>query len=479
MSQLNVQQRLKQTCILIQGPDGSIGSGYLVARGYAATAEHVVVHWADGVPFEVLVGWGDTRRPAIARVYRREVAFDAAVLVLEGCDDIEPMPIGWASNNDAWSGFGFPMAMAYNREGATGVHLTGSILDASLTEQPPQIALYSKEAMTNMDMKGASGSAVTVGGGLVGHIVQQYSDATNLDKNVGGQLLACPVAATLTLLPSSVRVRSLEASAPEADPELDKVVSWCDREAVTDRINDWLDIKQGGVKLLCLVGHSDNRQTLLLERIAKELSEQKPNRVLSNTVHLLSKIDHGNLGQLRREALRVLKVAGDPHVQSSAAFRGAAGLVLLGQYCTCAADAAPEIRQRLHDAATWLAGLALGKRRLLLLLTIRYEDAALKDELARTAHEAVAAIHSGHPQLAAIILGQPLVLDDFDIDHLRNWIEMPMVKGALGRNAERIEGNLGLWHEQTPLNPRKLLNLITYSIHKPPDPNGAPHAAPR
>lgn len=467
MSGADIQQQLRETCVLI-AQDGSFGSGFLVARGFAATAAHVVLQWPDGEWFEVLVGWGPERRKVRAKVYDRNKNADAAVLKVEGCDDIDPIPVGLrASAHAAWSGFGFPQVASLRGE-ATGVPLGGTIIDAGYSNihTTPQMAVYSDEAKTCADMSGVSGSAVTVDGAVVGHIVEQFRDPGNLDRSILGQLKACPIHAILALLPQKFGYRKVQASAPQADVSIPELVSWCDREAVTSRVNDWLDAKAGGARLMCLVGHSDNRQALLLDRIAQELSEQKPNRVASNAVHIHHEVEPGNANQFRRVVLGSLNVERDDRVQHSSKFRGATGLVLLCQYCNCPKGSPKEIERRILQAATWLEGLSLGRRRLLLVLTIRFEELSLTDEVAGKVREAVSAVKSAHQPLEAIILGEPLTLEDYQIQHVRNWIALPHVKKALGRTAAEIEGDtLRRWFEKETLNHGKLLGLLAHFHH--------------
>lgn len=465
MSAPDVVARLKQVCVLFQGDDGSSGSGYLIAPGYVATAAHVVRSRADGETFEVLIGWPPLRRTAQVSMFRRDQLADAAVLRIEGCDDIEPMPTGWAVTDDVWRSFGFPAAMSLDRENVDGVHLSGKIIDMHYADRngTPQIALYNQEAITKMDMRGASGAPLIVGGGIVGHLAQQYSDHENLQQSVSGQLKACPIEAVVALLPSGVHVRKLAPAAPAPDVDVADLVSWCDRMEVTSLLEDWLDKGQGGGRLMCLIGHSDHRYVALLNRIARQLSERKFNKISSNACHMLDAVPLGKPLPFRRTVETALNVPFD-RIDSSPKFRGGAGLVLLSHCCDWPAGPVKQMESHLLLLAEWLMSLQLGKRRLVLVLTLRYEDGAVHEKATAIVKKALAAVRRKHAVVGNALLGEPVILSDYRTGDVRNWIELPLIKMNLGRNVDRIEGVLSEGYAHETWNSRKLHQFVKKSL---------------
>jgi hypothetical protein len=465
MSGADTLAKLKQTCVLFRDDDGSIGSGYLIARGHVATAAHVVESRAEGETFDVLVGWPPVRRAATVTLLRRDRAVDAAVLSVSGCDDIEPMPVGRAGSDEVWKSFGFPVAMSPDREKVDGVHLSGRIIDMHYADSAgaPQIALYNEEAFTRMNMRGASGAPLTVGGGIVGHLAQQYSDHDNLGRSVSGQLKACPIEAVLVLLPPGVSARKLAPAAPPPDIDVADLVSWCDRIEVTALLDEWLGTGQGGAKLMCLVGHSDHRYITLLNRIAREMSERKVRKVLSKACHVLDAVALGNLPQFRRGVEKVLNAPYEM-VQNSLSFRGNSGLVLLSQCCDWPAGPAKDMEAHLLQVAQWLAGLRLGQRRLALVLALRYEDSSVHEKVAASLKKAVTALRRKHPSMGTALMGDPVILNDYRTGDVRNWIELPLIKTKLGPNTDRIEVQLDAQGVNETWNSRKLHHLVKKTL---------------
>jgi hypothetical protein len=473
MSVADTAARLKQTCVLFQGDDGSIGSGYIVAPGHVATAAHVVRSRADGETFDVLVGWPPFRRPAQVTLLRRDTVADAAVLSLCGCDDIEPLPIGWAASDDMWRSFGFPVAMSLDREKVNGVHLSGKIIDMHYADSDgtPQIALYNEEAITKMNMRGASGAPLTVGGGVVGHLAQQYGDHDNLAQSVSGQLKACPIKAVLDLLPPGVLSGNLgpaAGSAPAsalaaADVDMADLVSWCDRIEVTSALDDWLETGEGGGRLMCLVGHSDHRYAALLNRIATQLSARKVNKVLSNACHMLDAVPLGDPRPFRRSVETTIDAPFD-RIDRSLKFRGNAGLVLLSHCCDWPTGPVKHMENHLLHLAKWLAGLQLGKRRLVLVLSLRYEDGTVHSKAAAIVSKAVMALQRKHPDLKRALLGEPIPLSDYRTGDVRNWMRLPLITMNLGRNLDRIEGALDEHYANETWNPKKLHYFVKKSL---------------
>lgn len=462
----DIAARLKQTCVLFQGDDGSIGSGYLIAPGHAATAAHVVRRRAVGESFEVLVGWPPQRRPAMATLLGVDRVADAALLRVAGCDDIEPLPVGQARGDDMWRSFGFPVAMSHDRDKVNGVHLSGRIIDMHYADidGTPQIALYNQEALTRMDMRGASGAPLVVGGGIVGHLAQQYADVDNVAQSVSGQLKACPIKPVLALLPPGVHTRRVAVvEAPAADVDVGELVSWCDRVDVVEQLDDWLDKGDGGARLMCVAGHSDHRYVPLLNRIARQLSERKVRQVWTEACHVLDAVALGKQAQFRRAVETALNAPFD-RIDSSLSFRGSAGLVLLSQCCDWPVGPVREMEKHLLQVAEWLAGLQLGQRRLVLVLSLRYDDGEVHAKAVSTIRKTVAGLHKKHETMRSVLLGKPVILGDYRSGEVRNWIQLPLIKTQLGRNADRIEGALDEQYANETWNARKLHRLVKTSL---------------
>lgn len=465
MSGPDVAERLKQTCVLFQGDDGSIGSGYLVAPGHAATAAHVLASRTVGESFEVLVGWPPYRRPATATLLGVDKVADAAVLGVTGCGDIEPLPVGRARGEDAWRSFGFPVAMSADRAKVNGVYLAGQIIDMRYADfdGTPQIALYNREALTKMDMRGASGAPLVVGGGIVGHLAQQYSDLDNLAQSVSGQLKACPIEPVLALLPPGVHARRLPAEKPAADVDLGELVSWCDRVEVMDQLDPWLRTKQGGARLMCMAGHADHRYVELLTRVARQVSEHPVHPVPAEACHVFEAVALGRQAQFCR-GVEAAMSAPYESMHESPSFKGSTGLVLLSQCCDWPAGPARELEKHLMLIAGWLAGMQLEQRRFVMVLSLRFEDRALHGEAAATLEKTVARLRRKHAALDAALLGEPVILGDYRAGHVRNWIRLPFVRTQLGRNADRIEDALDEQYPNETWNPWKLQRLVKKSL---------------
>jgi hypothetical protein len=464
MSGATITERLKQTCVLLHDVVGNIGSGYLIARGHAATAAHVVRPYIGLESFDVLVGWPPYRREAKATVVRCDPVADAALLRIEGCDDIDPLPVGRADSGEKWHSFGFPVAMSHNRADATGVHLSGTIIDMRYADSAgtPLIAIYNQEAITKMNMKGASGAPLTVAGGVVGHLVQQYSDTENLAESVSGQLKACPIQAVLRLLPEGVGFHRLPPP-PSVDIDVTDLVSWCDRTEVTEELDTWLETGEGGGKLMCLVGHADHRYRPLLNRIARQLSELDYAPVPAEACHILDAVPLGKEPPFRRAVERTLKTPYELAAQSPR-FRASNGLVLMSQVCDWPTGPAKDMKQHLLQVAAWLTGLQLGQRRLLVVLVLRFEDGIALDEAADIVDKAMRALRRKDQALHARLIEAPrkgpFALEDYDTGQVRNWIGLPWIRATLGHRADSIEDGLDGGGEGNNWNARKLGDLV-------------------
>jgi hypothetical protein len=131
MTDDEILRRLKETCILLYSTDGLPGTGYIVAHGFAATANHVVRSWTDDVWYPIVVGWPALRSGIEAKVIRRNEPADVAVLALKGCDGIRPIPVGdLPTAKTAWAAFGFPSAAAVDGI-AVGLPMGGTVHDAN------------------------------------------------------------------------------------------------------------------------------------------------------------------------------------------------------------------------------------------------------------------------------------------------------------------------------------------------------------
>lgn len=208
------QARLKQTCVYIRSPDGSSGSGYLVAPGRIGTAEHVVRSWAAGQVVEVLVGTEPTRHTCRARLLRCDAKADAAVLEIIDHLDVQALPV--ANRLDlkaAWSGYGFP-AVASQTATANGLPIDGHVQDPDAVNDLGQasVLLYSEiiAAGQASPLHGFSGSPVVVDGALVGHLTKHIGDVDDRRRAAFGYAYACPITAVLALLDDGVQARRLD-----------------------------------------------------------------------------------------------------------------------------------------------------------------------------------------------------------------------------------------------------------------------------
>jgi hypothetical protein len=471
MSDVRTLAQLRKGCVLLVAPDGSTGSGYVVARGFAATAAHVVKSLADGEEFDLVVGWGKgLRREARGVIHARNVLQDAAVIRLSGCDDILPFPISrGVEPGAAWNGFGFPAVTTWDGK-TEGIHVKGKVRDPHWEnrDELPQLLLDSDESMSRTNLKGISGTAVVADGALVGHLVEQFVNPLNWDEAVLGQLKACHIRHVLELLPEGAQFEHEEKPVAQPDVSVADLVSWCDRDALVSTLNNWMVEKPAArVGLLCLVGHSDNRQCLLLERVARQLSEQRTRRVQARAAHINDNLDPESASEFDWAARESLGLRSEQAVQDSPKFPDAAGLVLLNLRCYYPGRSPRDIALHIVNAAKWLEKLSIGHRRLVLVLAIRYESLPLFCKIKRRIEDACGKASLLHPTVASLMIDEPLQLNDYLVEEVRTWSELPWVQSELRRMALKIDGDvLKQWFRwKKRLSHGKLLRLVD-TIHE-------------
>lgn len=202
---LDALHALKAACVFIKSPDGSTGSGYLVAPGIAGTAWHVVRSWAEGSSYDVMVGLGPTRRTCKARLLARDEVADAATLAVEGAGDVPPLPVATPLTSRAsWEGYGFP-GLANKTEAPAGLSISGHVQDPSTfnDNNQPAVLLFSEAIAAGQasPLHGFSGSPVVVQGALIGHLVKHLGDPDDRRRAAFGYAYACPITAVTALVP--------------------------------------------------------------------------------------------------------------------------------------------------------------------------------------------------------------------------------------------------------------------------------------
>ena len=218
---LKALNALKAACVFIKSPDGSTGSGYLVAPGFIGTAAHVVRKWVEGQSYEVLVGLGPTRQTCKAHLHKRDEVADAAVLAVEGSLAAPPLPVaGPLTSRAAWEGYGFP-ALANKTDTPAGLSITGHVQDPDTfnDNNQPAVLLYSDAIAAGQasPLHGFSGSPVVVEGALIGHLVKHIGEIDDRRRAAYGYAYACPISAVTALLPA------LPAAQPIAPPAITTV----------------------------------------------------------------------------------------------------------------------------------------------------------------------------------------------------------------------------------------------------------------
>src|SRR5262245_44670697 len=128
--EMDAFKRLKQASVFIRSPDGSTGSGYLVAPNRVATAWHVVRSWEKGEAQSVIIGV-DPRRVCQAQLVEADESADAALLALDADVDNAPLPIATGLVRKAvWDGYGYP-AVANKIDQPPGLAIDGHVQDPS------------------------------------------------------------------------------------------------------------------------------------------------------------------------------------------------------------------------------------------------------------------------------------------------------------------------------------------------------------
>ncbi|MFZ4701216.1 MAG: TIR domain-containing protein, partial [Candidatus Methylumidiphilus sp.] len=234
---------LKAASVYIRSPDGSTGSGYVIAPGFIGTAWHVVESWPAGESFEVMVGMGKTRKTVQARLIPRvDEDADAAVLEVVGGLDVKPLPVASALTRRAtWDGYGFP-GVANKIEASSGLSLSGYVQDPNTQTDfgHPAVLLFSEQiaAGSATPLHGFSGSPVIVDGALVGHLVKHIGEVDDNRRAAFGYVYACPIARVTALLdappkpqaisPTPLRTQreSVKDEAPLGDKEYHVFVSY-------------------------------------------------------------------------------------------------------------------------------------------------------------------------------------------------------------------------------------------------------------
>ncbi|MFT4101244.1 MAG: TIR domain-containing protein [Burkholderiaceae bacterium] len=196
--------RLRQACVYIRSPDGSSGSGYLIAPQRVGTAEHVVRSWQPGQGYDVLVGTGADRRTCKARLLKSDPARDAAVLTLDEALPATPLPVAKRlDRKSSWDAYGFP-ALANQGDDPPGLPIDGHVQDpaTSTDGKQPAVLLYSEmiAAGSASPLHGFSGSPVLVDGALIGHLIKHVGDVDDRRRAAYGYVYACPIDVVLALL---------------------------------------------------------------------------------------------------------------------------------------------------------------------------------------------------------------------------------------------------------------------------------------
>jgi tetratricopeptide (TPR) repeat protein len=204
---------LKRASVFIRSPDNSTGSGYLIAPGVAGTANHVVKNWSEGATYEVLVGYGPTRKAAKARLLERDEKADAAVIAIDGVADVAPLPVAAPLRRRApWEGYGFP-AVTIKGDKPEGLSLSGHVQDPThFDNEQAVVVLYSDAIAAGQasPLHGFSGSPVLVDGALVGHLIRHIGDPEDRKRAAFGYAFACPIDKVTALLDKPPATQAIE-----------------------------------------------------------------------------------------------------------------------------------------------------------------------------------------------------------------------------------------------------------------------------
>jgi tetratricopeptide (TPR) repeat protein len=208
---------LREATVFIRSPDGSTGSGYLIAPRRIGTALHVVKACLDGATCEVLIGAGINRLRCQAKVLQCDAAADAAVLGFDEMGDFKPLPVARSLDRKAaWIGYGFPALASKPNVEPNGLVLDGHVQDpnAPVGNRHSAVLLYSQmiAAGNASPLHGFSGSPVTVDGALIGHLVRHIGDPNDRLRAAFGYVYACPIDAVVRLLEPGLAPKPREIS---------------------------------------------------------------------------------------------------------------------------------------------------------------------------------------------------------------------------------------------------------------------------
>lgn len=459
MTEDAIQEQLRLTCVELLGPSGQLGSGYVVAANRIGTANHVVKDWAENDWYDVAVGWGKgCRKPAQARVLKRDLTSDAAILELRGVLGLTPLPVlrSLPKSGRTWWGFGFP-AVAVRDGVPTGVPTGGTVVDAgwSNARQVNLLLLRSAEASTGRatPLNGYSGSPVTVNGALVGHLVEQFDDPDDINRPALGFAKACPISVIVSLLTEegsaplfeSEPTDPRESSFRPRDLDIAAVFAWCDREAVKHQIEDWVvHATRPAAGLLCIVGASHCRPQLLITRVVDEIQRESEASKLS-VMHFKERLDFRRVGEFEKRMLKFLYVDGNAEILDATEFRRGARSLVLCLYVDVSRWSQADAEHVLGEISIWLAKLAIPASKLLLVLNLRYERRSFIDRLFNRMRPAIHRVlgeahrklmNAPDSALARCSLGNAdqalLELADYSLESVRLFQEIPHVRDVMG-----------------------------------------------
>ena len=468
------QERLKQVCTCIPDDNGSQGTGYLLAPRRVGTAAHVVESWTPGRWYDVTLGVGEHTRTNRARLLRIDGAADAAVLELEDADRFEPLQISRArpAANAPWSAMGYPQLANAPRRPATPpraatlqatagppagtvmLPLTGTIQDSDWTNHEGRSALLLNCVQAGQGnaspMHGWSGSPVLVDGALVGHVRRHFGDVEDRSRPAYGFVVGCPLAAVLALLDVPARIAE-ERQEPRKAPapghgDIPELLSWCDRTEIYGYLDDLL--ASDGVpvpSLLCTVGSADNKQMLLMDRMATEL--ERPPRLPGKlpvirrvrACHTLHDFGFDPLPKLRRTALGPLGAKADEDL-AAIMNDSELDLLMLCHYCDCTDWSAAKVGKLLRNARAWTDGLRSMPRRLVFVLTLRFHAPSLLDRLMGRSDKVARRVRAAFAKEFSD--DAPLELTGYEKDDLRKWLDRKDVREGLGTTASAIDDKL-------------------------------------
>lgn len=480
MTDDEIQERLADNCVYLSSPDRSIGTGYVIARGYAATANHVVKAWVDNAWYEVHVGMGRLRVVGQARIVARDVDNDAALLELTGADHVQPLPLSDVpSHGEVWHGYGFPKAVQVGAA-RTGLPMSGKVVHAKWFngESRHRLLLSCNEASAGVGtpLHGYSGTPVTVNGALVGHVLEQFGDPDDRNRPAYGMVKACPIEVVRRLMPAAampgVSWPRKRQAAIANDTDLADLLSWCDRGNVVAAIEAWLeppDALNAGV--LLLTGHGENRTRLVIERVAEELSERAFRPIRTRAVHINKDQEVGVEAGFRKIALGALGVGGDADVKYAQEYQNGAELILLSYGYGCDRWTGQQMQQRMRETCEWTDQLRLERIKLLAVIEMRHETPGLFDRLLRrdTMHRIKEAF-AAHRQTMSALASKSLIADlvhlgNYSLSHLRTWRNLDRVKWLLP-STELEQQIAAKWPEHETRSYTELSLLVNEAVKK-------------